>query len=90
MTRYKFSDMAVDRLMNTVQMNYNIKALITEVEMQGAMLRYIEQGAVSDRAYVHGLINTLDKRYDKALSADTICMSMDKMREVEVKTSYAS
>lgn len=90
MTRYKFSDMAVDRLMNTVQMNYTIKALITEVEMQGAMLRYIEQGTVSDRTYVHGLINTLDKRYDKALSADSICMSMDKMREVEAKTSYAS
>ena len=76
--------------MNTVQMNYNIKALITGVEMQGAMLRYIEGGAVSDRAYVHGLINTLDERHDQPISADVICMSMDKMREVEAKTSYES
>lgn len=80
MTRYNQNDMTVDRIMNVICADYRIKALITEVELQGAMVRYAEEGALSDKEYAKGIIETLDARHDNAVPPSVIYSMMDHMR----------
>lgn len=73
-------DMTVDRIMNVVCTDYIINALIVEVELQGAMLRYAEEGALSDKEYAKSIIETLDARHDNPVSPSVIYSMMDHMR----------
>lgn len=70
----------VDRIMNVICADYHIKAFITEVELQSAMVRYAEEGAISDKEYARGIIEKLDARHDNAVSPSVIYSMMDHMR----------